>query len=358
MIRVLELSGDPRELGRQHGEQVVDRRPLIEAALQRRLAGLRAVGADWSRPLTELLGVWRRHAPATLETLRGIAEVLHFSFDDYLLYSVGGYLVSRLRLGGRSDVRCTTWAASGRVTAGGAPLLAKNRDQAPDELALQCLARVRPARGYPYLCLTSAGSPAVYSSGINVAGLAIVDTHVPATLVGPGITRYSLMMDLLETCADVPAAMRHLPTVPHMGNGTLTLADAQGNLAVFEIAHLAQAVIRPDEDFVVSTNHFTAEVTRRLSGDDEPAYLPGSSEGRHRQVADALRDGSGQVDLAWSQKLMALHGSAQSAICRHPEVDATSVTISASIYAPRFGRLHVTHGNPCQVPFEAYQVIA
>ena len=358
MIRVLELSGDPRNVGRQHGEQVADRRPLIEAALQRRLAALRRLAVNWSPPLAELLRAWQRHAPATLETLRGMAEALHFSFDNYLLYTVGGYLVSRLRLGGRSDAGCTTWAASGRVTADGAPLLAKNRDQAPDELALQCLARVRPARGHPYLCLTSAGSPAVYSSGMNAVGLAIVDTHVPATPVGPGITRFSLMMDLLETCADVPAAIRHLPTVPHMGNGTLTLADAQGNLAVFEIAHLAQAVIWPTGDFVVSTNHFTADVMRRLCGDDAPEYLPGSSERRHRQVTDALRAGGGQVDLRWGQKLMAQHGSALGAICRHPEVDATSVTISAAIYLPRLGRLHVTHGNPCQTPFEAFQVIA
>ena len=358
MIRVLELSGDPRHMGRQHGEQVADQRPLIEADMQHRLAVVRQAGHDWRPALAKLLRSWQRHAPATLEMLRGMAEALRFSWEDYLLHNAAAYLTSRLSLVDPGEAGCTTWAANGRLTADGAPLLAKNRDQAPDELALQCLARVRPVRGYPYLCLTSAGSPAVYSSGINAAGLAVVDTHVPATIVGPGITRYSLMMDLLEQCADVPTAILLLSTVPHMGNGTLTLADAQGNLAVFEIAHLAQVVIRPADDFVISTNHFVAAATQLYCVDDEPPPLRGNSLERRRQVEAALRGARGQVDLAWSQRLMAQHGNGPAAICRHREIDPNKVTISAAVYSPCGTSVHVTEGNPCQASLEAFQVEA
>jgi hypothetical protein len=352
---VLNLSGDPRSMGRQHGEQVADLRPKIQALMQVRLAALRQQGVDLSPYLDEITQIWQQHAPATLEMLLGMAETLDLEWGEYFPYTIAFYLTDRLKQIRQSE-GCTTWAAGGNFTRDGAPLLAKNRDCPPDHQPLQCLARIQPVHGHPYLCLTSAGSPGVFSSGINGAGLAVVDTYVSSSDIGAGIARYSLMMDLLEKFTNVQAAINYLHTRPHFGDGTVSLIDAKGDMAVFEITHSAQAVLQSDNDFIVSTNHFTTPETRTRWVDSEPPYLRGNSLERRRQVENALRSARGQIDIPWSQALMARHGSALNAICRHPEIDPQAVTISCVIFSPQRASLYVADGLPCQTQFELFQI--
>jgi predicted choloylglycine hydrolase len=97
------------------------------------------------------------------------------------------------------------------------------------------------------------------------------------------------MMDLLEKFASVKDAINYLPSRPHFGGGTVSLADAQGDMAVFEIAHSLQAVRKSNEGFIISTNHFTAPETRTRWVDNEPPHLRGNSLERRRQVENALR---------------------------------------------------------------------
>jgi hypothetical protein len=287
--------------------------------------------------------------------LLGMGEALQLDWREFFTYTIASFLTGRLNQAQQGD-GCTTWAAGGKFTRDGAPLLVKNRDTYPNHQTLQCLARVQPEHGYPYVCLTSAGSPGVFSSGMNAAGLAVADTHVASNDIGPGIARYSLMMHLLEQCSRVPEAVDYLATVPHFGDGTVTLADAQGDMAVFEIAHSVQAVRRPAEGFLVSTNHFSAPQMRTHWVDTNPPRLQGNSQARRQHVEAALRTGQGQVDVPWAQSLMAQHGDDLSAICRHPEMEAHAVTISTVIFLPRQTSLYVADGLPCLTPFELHRI--
>jgi predicted choloylglycine hydrolase len=355
MIRVLNLTGDHRSIGRQHGEQVADLRPQIQTSIQSRLGELREQGSDLSHAIDEIKRTWEKHASNTLEMLLGISEALQLEWEAFFTYTISSYLTSRYK---NNPFRegCTTWAANGSITQDKAPILAKNRDYHLDHQPLQCLARIKPDRGNPYITLTSAGSPGVFSSGINSVGLAIVDTHVSSTDIGPGIARYSLMMDILENFSHVHEAIKYLHTRPHFGDGTVTVVDAQGDMAVFEIAHSVQAVRQSTEGFIVSTNHFSAPETRRYWIDKEPVHLRGNSQERRRRIEEALRSSPGKVDIPWVQSVMSQHGDGLSAICRHYEIDSSAVTISSVIYLPKKAGMYVANGSPCQTPTEFFQI--
>jgi isopenicillin-N N-acyltransferase like protein len=265
---------------------------------------------------------------------------------------------------------CTTWAAAGHATAGGSPLLVKNRDYHQSHVALQCLAHLIPAQGYAYTCLGSAGSPNVFSSGINERGLAVADTHVLSRDIGPGLPRFSLMREILEQHATTASALDYLRSVSHMGAGTLTLADASGHLAVCESGHRHSeyreriSAEREDVSFLVSTNHFMGPNLIDQWVEDEPTTLLGNSLARHERVASALRNAGGGVDIVWAQDLMSSHGTPQDALCRHPlqaNGEATHPgleisTISTIIFAPRGLPNHegegpallLAGGLPCQ----------
>ncbi len=358
MIRILDLHGSPADIGRQHGEQVAALRPLVLASIGRRRAEFQDGGVDTTPYVDEISALWRRYTPETLEMLRGIAAALELDWDGYLSYVISPYIAVRLSWPRQRTVwddGCTTWAASTPIAVG--PLvMAKNRDHHPEQRPLQCLARVAPARGQRYLCVTTAGAPGVASSGINEVGLAVADTYVASTDVGPGIGRYSLMATLLERCSTVDEAIRQMRSQPHFGNGTVIVGDAQGDKAVLEIAHTAQAVVRSDDGCIVSTNHFTAATTRRFSLCGDPRGSKADTVARRARVERQLHEARGSVDIAWAQALMAEHGETANAICRHVDADPDEITISTAVFEPRARMLHFADGRPCEVRFSSLAV--
>lgn len=357
--RVLELAGDHYGMGRQHAEQVRDLKPLIEAAMEERLDALARMDADVTPYVTELAGVWEEAAASTLDMLHGIADGLGLEWETYLRYTIASYGEDLATAA--ADARgCTVWGAAGSITRQGASILAKNRDYRPEHQQLQCLARATPECGYRYAYVTSAGSPAVFSSGMNEAGLAIADTHVVSSDIGPGVARYSVEMDVLEQHETVESAVEYLRTVSHLGDGTLTLVDGTGDMAVVETGHSTVGVARPEKDFVVSTNHFvTPELRHAWTVDDDPSHGD-SSKPRYKYVATTLAEhvGAQDVDAGWAQGLMSSHIDDGRALCRHPHAEDDSATISTVIFLCSEGKLQFANGQPCQAEFEEVAVVA
>jgi hypothetical protein len=216
----LSLYGDHYAMGRQHGRQVSQIRPLIAQAIKARFEQLEQDGPDmrFEALLRETRELLQEIDIPLLAMIRGQAEALAFEFDTLLRYDLVSYLrddlVVRRALGNEG---CTTWAASGSATFDGQPLLAKNRDYRQEHLPLQVVIQATPDSGYGYLYVSSAGSPGVYSAGINQAGLAVADTHVYSTNLGPGLPDYALMMHLLEAHDSVSSALDYLRSVRAWG---------------------------------------------------------------------------------------------------------------------------------------------
>ncbi len=377
-LLTLTLVGTPVEMGRQHGRQIRHLRPHLLDVIERRLIELRCLGADNPAAIRSCLDLLAEADRPLLAYLEGLGEVLAIEPDRLHLYALSSYLKdlwqtqqaepSTLPPFGQEG--CTVWAASGPATVDSRPLLVKNRDYHADHLPLQILARVAPADGYRYLSVGSAGSAEVFSSGINERGLAVADTHVLSRDIGPGLPRFSLMRELLTHHDSVASALGYLRGVPHMGAGTLMLADAGGALALCESGHRRCGyVVCKGETALVSTNHFE---TPPLAGqwiEDEPPALRGNSPGRRRRVLEAIQQGWGTVDLSWAQRLMAAHGSPQNALCRHPLAghpgargSADGSTISAAIFQPAGNEMEgapvlwLVHGAPCQGQWQQWRV--
>ena len=351
-MKTLSLQGDHYHMGLQHGQQVLELRAQIVEAMEARLCIVgRRDGA--AAIVQELEKAWQKIAPSTLAMLQGMAEALTIPFPRLFGYAVASYLDDH-RLGAPHTEGCTVWAASGSATRDGSPILTKNRDYAIGHLPLQALAYATPGQGYRYLYVTSAGSPAVFSSGMNERGLAVADTYVSSRDVGPGLARYTLMMNLLEQHAQVASALAYLREIPQMGAGNLVLADAAGNLAVCENGYRHHGMIHPANDMLVATNHF---VSAELRG----AYLEGrggayaDSQARHETVRAALKAAHGGLDVEYARKLMASHANHGAAICRH-QVPEDSGTISNVIFLPADRELCFCSGYPCQNVHAAYSL--
>ena len=374
---LLTLHGTAFDMGRQHARQVRPVWPMLREVIASRLALLQTLGADHSQALLTAHQALEDLDRPLLDFLAGLAEGLALPVGDMVRYTLSSYLTDLHKVsGGRGQIQvdgCTTWAAAGPATVDGRPILAKNRDFHQDHLPLQCLAWVDPDDGYDFLTLGSAGSPHVYSSGINERGLAIADTHVLSTDIGPGLPRFSLMREVLQHHDNTQSALDYLRSVQHMGAGTLILADSRGHLAVCESGHTQSGYLEAEGGpFLSSTNHFVTPALISAWVEDEPPIFQGNSPARRNRVLAALQEDVGRVEAAWAQSLMTAHGSPQDAICRHPIIDPDqpqhpsleSSTISAVIFLPLglpedplpSPALLLADGQPCRAPWSAWTV--
>lgn len=350
----LTLHGNPYTMGRQHGEQVRNLRPQIAEAIDARFHQLEKDGPDarFETLVQDTYALLEEIDAPLLAMIRGQAEALGFGFAILLRYNLIAFLRDDLLVRHALDIEgCTTWAASGSATAGGAPILAKNRDYRPDHLPLQSVIRATPDTGHAYLYVSSAGSPGVFSAGINRAGLAVADTHVYSTDLGPGLPSYALMMHILEEHDSVSSALDYLRAVPRLGRNNLILADASGHLAVFEGGHTRYGLFESHDGALVNTNHFASDAMRGCFAAVDPPQARGRSLGRYETVSRALAGASGRIDVPFAQKLAATHDGSLGSICCHPEAGTNVTTISASIFLPRQRQILFCHGLPCQGHF-------
>ncbi len=357
----LTLQGDPYAMGWQHGQQVRGLRPQIAEAMAIRFRQVEKEDPDdrFETLLRETREVILQVDGPLLAMIRGQAEALDFELETLLRYDLISYLrddlLVRRTLGSEG---CTTWAASGKCTADRQPILVKNRDYDSQHLPLQVVVRATPEQGYRYVYISSAGSPAVFSAGINQAGLAVADTHVYSSDLGPGLPDYALMMHLLENHDRVSSALDYLRSAPRLGRNNLILADEQGHLAVFESGNQHYGLFEAHSGALVNTNHFASAEMQEFSVNVDPPEGRGSTFRRYGSVSAALHEAWGGVDVPFAQQLMASHDGRLSSLCCHPEADTHVTTISASIFLPAQRKLLFCHGLPCQGHYDEYALEA
>ena len=355
----LTLRGNHYDMGQQHGQQVKRLRPQIAEAITARFSQVQEDGPDarFETLLRETFELIQEIDAPLLALIRGQAEALEIEFETLLRYDLVTYLRDDLVIRqARGNEGCTTWAASGPSTTDGWPILVKNRDYRLEHLPLQLVVRATPSDGYPYLYVSSAGSPGVFSAGINHAGLAMADTHVYSNDLGPGLPDYALMMHLLEEHDSVSSALDYLRSVPRLGRNNLILADVRGHLAVFESGCRRYGLFETQHGTLVNTNHFASPEMRDSFAEVDPPDARGRTFRRHEQVTAALSAASGQIDVPFAQRLMATHNGPLASLCCHPEASSQMSTISASIFLPAQRRLLFCHGLPCQGRYDRFAV--
>ena len=356
--QVIHLSGDHFQMGYQHGQQVKSLRDHLETAMEARFRQLEQDGADnaFAELVARTQQVLQEVDPATVDLIRGLAAGVALPFDQLLRYNLVAFLrdVLTTRRPGAAQTAegCTTWAATDPATADGYPILAKNRDYRLEHLPLQLVVRAEPAQGYHYTYITSAGSPGVFVAGFNEAGLALADTHVSSPDVGAGLPTYALSMHILEEHRTVRSALEYLRAVPRLGRNNLLLADARGDIALFEIGHHHSAVVEAEAGILVNTNHYLSPAMRPYFVETDPE--PDNTFQRFKAVKITLREAQGRIDFPLAQQLMGQHNHFSSAICRHPRPGSETSTISTVIFLPAKGQMFFCHGQPCCSTYHSF----
>ena len=342
---MIEISANGTAYDRGRAQAGAASAALVRQATVARVDRARADGVIDAAAESYLLAqrqFHERHDPEGLAELAGVAAGFELPEPD---------LFAHLHLGTLRDIKggailldgCSAWAVSAGPEGA---LVVKNRDTSGIPIGVQCVLRHSgpDILTGQVLSLSSLGSLAAWSSGINAAGLAVADTQVAVNRHRVGWLRYFLLPRLLARARSVDEAVAIIRSLPHAGGGTLVLADRAGATAAVELS--ATGPVITEGGLQWRTNHYTAPETRAETLGQDGDRIAGNSHRRFDFLGRVLPDQAWTV--AQAKALMATHpGQNAAPICQHADGIDGAETISSVIYSCSVGGMEISDGTPC-----------
>lgn len=264
MLRTVELTGSPQELGRRHGQ-------VLEAEIRRMRRGILVYLARLSLyalalPLFGGLQLLARqflpHLPAHLkQELAAVAAGAQVNLGTILLINVVDDLAN-------NTPRCSALAVGEAHTPDGYYIMGRNLDYPVflDHLVeLQTLFLLTPERGRPLASLAWPGYVGV-CTGMNQAGVSLAQLTAvswDSTFRGmPAAMRFRLG---LEAGATATEAARTILSLPGTIGNNLMLCDSREAL-VLEISARNRAWRYPRDGLITTTNHYQSPAMQPQKG--------------------------------------------------------------------------------------------
>ncbi|HEY2996908.1 MAG TPA: C45 family peptidase [Methylomirabilota bacterium] len=344
---LIEVSGPPRERGRQYGRQAADRIALgirhYTAQLER--AGF---GASAIRDLVaEFAPRMDAFEPAYVEEMRGIAEGAGVELEAVALLNARTEI---LKLGRQPELRrrlageeaCTGVVALPEATQGHRLIHAQNWDWKVECAETAVVLCVRRDDGPDLLTFTEAGGLA--RSGFNSAGVAITANYLECDrdYRRLGVPLALIRRKVLES-QHLALAMRSVYVTPKSAANNMIVSHVEGVAIDFECAPDETFQVHPDHGLLVHANHFVSPVALAKLRDTGIANTPDSLY-RDVRVRSLLAPQVGRLTREAVKAALLDDFAAPWSVCRPPRAGVTEVvtaTVAMVVMEPALGVMEV-----------------
>jgi isopenicillin-N N-acyltransferase like protein len=361
-IRVLTLTGNPYEMGREHGRVYRDD---IRRYTEERL---RLVGnGQWSGhvlPQADILALAEacvpahdEYAPDLMQELRGMAEATDLSLGELLI--VGGFTdfvdtvynhyrqphTSPSRLG---EDDCTAFLVPNSATTDGQAFIGQTWDMHDTATEFVIMLHLQPQDSPAALVFTTVGC--LGQIGLNEHGIAVGINNLMGAdgqigVMWPFVVRKMLQQENIED------ALACITEAKLAGAHNFVLMDKHGrgyNIEAMSTRyHITE--LETDGDAIVHTNHCTIPRNLEVAQEREPASQA-SSEARLNRGAELLQQRPITLD-----QLIALTRDPQ-AICVRPAPPKYIETCGAAIMRPATRDLWAVWGLPDENEYEHFSL--
>ncbi len=300
-VYIAHLRGCYAEMGRQHAElalaacgdvvpQYMDRivRKLVAHSLPFIAGPVAGLLKRWFllRNRSELDGNLRLHLDALAQTYGqdpSLAERLLFVPD------IIHYLASRSFVPLAPPPACSAFFACGAATKDGRLLIGRNFDFFGRGVwnANNAIIVMHPDGGQRFCWLGALGAPAS-GQGFNESGLFVgLHTNFPRDVGTKGSPVFKIVQEVLSQCVTVDEAITRITARPRLCGLSLFVVDTRARTAAvvgFSAHH--HEILRPENGFLVRTNHYLTPEMQRLEVGPHPWRL--NSCGRFQRVAELL----------------------------------------------------------------------
>jgi len=345
---MIEVSGGPRERGRQYGEQAKAR---IARGIAHYSGQLEASKLDWAR-IAELA---RGFEPTVAafdasypEEMRGIAEGADVPFEAILLLNARTEI---LKLAKRAEMKrhaddpdggCTGIVCRPEITADGRLIHAQNWDWKVECAETAVVLKIAREDGPDILTFTEAG--ALARSGLNAAGIAITANYLECerdyrTL---GVPLALIRRKVLQS-GNLAEAMRAVYATPKSASNNMIVSHPAGIVIDFECAPDETFQVHPEDGLLVHANHWVSPVALSKITDTGIRNTPDSLY-RDLRVRDLVAPHRGRITLETVRTALADDFQSPWSVCRPPRLNLEnnlSATVATILMVPERGHMEV-----------------
>lgn len=354
-IPLIEVSGDARERGCQHGEAARDR---IRSSIGFYSESFAATsGLTWTN-VCELAPRWlplveEYNGPELVEELHGIAEGAGVSLGDVLA------------LNGRGDLsytnpfasdECSAYVVLPEASGDGHVYCGQNWDW---KLATQdtvIMLRIEQPGKPTIVMQTEAGQ--IGRQGANSSGLALNATGLgPRWGEGLRLPQPYIRRRVLDSW-DLNEALEAMFRSRQSVSSNLLLTHREGFAIDVETTPGRHGWGYPESGVLVHTNHFVYFVPPQIEDDYRPAVADSliRLDRIQRVLRRAPETGSSEEMRALIREAMTDHFSHPNSVCNHPDERQPALdrsqTVASTIVDLTTGDYRLSHGPPCSSDYE------
>lgn len=358
-LRIITLTGSPREMGLQHGEEM---RAEVQAMIETRVdlaaqaaarAGMR-FDLKWCLDLAaESLPHLQRYSLPVYSELSGIADGAGLTLPEMIIGN--GWTdfkdLLAMRVHGEQSEddtnECTSVVVGGNLTADGYTYLAQTWDMNVSAGRHVLLVRRQPAEGPASLSLTTAGCLSLI--GMNEEGLAVGNTNLAPLDARPGVFYLALIQQALAQQA-FEDAVAAISTAHRMSGHYYYVGGPHGEFMGIETTATRHELIVPRLGTYAHTNHYRQERLIATGLTSAPGANTVGRQVQMERLAGVLCEGATVTDIS---HLLTNHDGDQP-ICRHNDDPRGAATLGAVVLCPQSRTLWAAGGNPCLGQFEEH----
>ncbi|MEZ6053312.1 MAG: C45 family peptidase [Planctomycetaceae bacterium] len=339
-----EVTGPPRELGRQIGEAMREQIRGFCACAMEHVNRTVSISMESAIDIAQQsLRFAKAYAPELVEELRGTAEGASVSLDEIMLLQV------RNQLQPDDEGACTSLAAAGPRSR----FVAQNWDNDPALDEFNVVLTRKPKSKPAITTIGQAGLIAYI--GFNDKGVGLCLNTLPAPSRRVGVPHYFIVRAILEAASldeAVDAVRRAERAIP----ANVMLITPQGPADLEITIDDVQVLRSNDSSPVTHTNHCLHP--NLLPINEEFPELIQSHDRIHR-IGELLNTNGEGVSVEMVQQGLTDHQDHPRSICRHPNDEPPHgfwTTVFSVIIEPNERRMLITRGTPCNHPYELYEM--
>jgi isopenicillin-N N-acyltransferase-like protein len=365
---LIEVSGPPRERGRQYGRQAAMR---IARGVEHYAGQLERMQVNWATVrglVQDYLPEIERFEPAYVDEMRGIAEGAALEFEAVVLLNARTEI---LKLGAQrarhapprqpenDDDACTGLVALPEATQSRRVIHAQNWDWKAECAETAVILAVHRDDGPDFLTFTEAGGLA--RSGFNAAGIAITANYLECDrdYRQLGVPLALIRRKVLES-EHVALAMRAVYATPKSAANNMMVSHTGGVAIDFECAPDETFQVHPERGLIVHANHFVSPVALAKLKDTGIANTPCTLY-RDLRVRALLEPSIGAITRETVKAALADDFASPWSVCRppRPALNGTvTATVATIVMEPALGIMEVAPLPALGARFTTYELHA
>ncbi|MDE5441651.1 acyl-CoA--6-aminopenicillanic acid acyltransferase [Bradyrhizobium sp. CSA207] len=361
---LIEISGPPRERGRQYGQKAVSR---IKKGTSHYFEQLRELSLD-AKGVAELvrdyLPVIESFDPTYIEEMRGIAEGADVPFEDVVLINARTEIIKLANPAIRARRKtpedpdgCTGVVVLPQAAGSGRLIHAQNWDWKRECAETAVVLKVRRDDGPDVMTFTEAG--ALGRCGFNSVGIAITANYLESDrdYRQVGVPLALIRRKVLEN-EHLALAMRAVYCTKKSAANNMIVSHREGVAIDFECAPDETFQVHPQNGLLVHANHFVSPVALGKLKDSGIFNTPDSLY-RDIRVRDLLQPHIGSITFDTVKSALFDEFAYPWSVCRPPRRNLSnnlSATVAMILMEPASGLMQVAPLPALNREFTTYRL--